>query len=142
LEAESGQRVLTLNGELVLGPETAPHIVNVLESVRAYGLEHELLDEGEITRRYPQHRLRPGDVGILDPNAGFLRPELAVLAAARRARALGAVLHTHTPVTGLEPDADGVRVTTATQTYRFQRVVLSGGPWVDRLAPQLRGLIQ
>ncbi|NED96383.1 N-methyl-L-tryptophan oxidase [Phytoactinopolyspora alkaliphila] len=142
LEAETGQRVLRLNGELVLGPETAPHIVNVLESVRAYGLEHELLDERDIARRYPQQRIRPGDIGILDPHAGFLRPELAVLAAARRAGALGAVLHAHTPVLQVEPDADGVTVTTTERAHRYQQVVLAGGPWVDRLAPQLRGKIQ
>ncbi|NDL56157.1 N-methyl-L-tryptophan oxidase [Phytoactinopolyspora mesophila] len=142
LEAETGRELLTLNGELVLGAENAPHIVNVLNSVRAFDLEHELLDERDVARRYPQQRMRPGDVGVLDPNAGFLRPELAVLTAARRAAELGAVVHTHTPVTHVEPDADGVTVTTAQRSYRYQHVVLAGGPWVQRLAPQLAGKIQ
>lgn len=142
LEAHSGHQVLRLGGELVLGPATAPHIVNVLDSVRAYGLEHELLEEKEIAARYPQHRLRPGDIGILDPNAGYLRPELAVLAASRLAGELGAVLHTYTPVRRVEPDADGVTVVTPDRAYRYAQVIVSGGPWTERLAPQLRGKIQ
>ncbi|WP_165368082.1 FAD-dependent oxidoreductase, partial [Phytoactinopolyspora endophytica] len=142
LEAETGRRVLTLNGELVLGAEYAPHIVNVLSSIREHGLEHELLDEKDIATRYPQHRVRAGDIGVLDPNAGFLQPELAVLAAARRAGELGAVVHSHTPVDRLEPDADGVTIVVGERRLRYQRAVVAGGPWVDRLAPQLRGAIQ
>lgn len=142
LEARSGQQVLRLGGELVLGSATAPHIVNVLDSVRAYGLEHELLDGEEVAARYPQHRLGPGDIGILDPNAGYLRPELAVLAASRLARELGAVLYTYTPVLRVEPDSDGVTVVTAQHSYRYPRVIVAGGPWTERLAPQLRGKIQ
>ncbi|SDS53769.1 N-methyl-L-tryptophan oxidase [Jiangella sp. DSM 45060] len=142
LEAQTGRELLRLNGELVLGPANAEHIVNVLESVRAYGLEHELLDTGDVAARYPQHRLWPGDIGILDPNAGYLRPELAVLSAAQRARELGAVVHTYTPVLRVEIDGDGVSVVTEDRTFRYGRVIVAGGPWVDRLAPQLAGKIQ
>lgn len=142
LEAWAGRELLRLGGELVLGAADAPHIVNVLASARAHGLAHELLDEAEVGARYPQHRLRPGDIGVLDPNAGYLRPELAVLSAAQRARELGAVVHTYTPVLRVEPDAGGVSVVTADREYRYERVIVAGGPWVDRLAPELAGKLQ
>lgn len=50
----------------------------------------EVLDRAAMAHRYPQHATLPGEVGVFDPQAGFLRSDAAVLTAAARAESLGA----------------------------------------------------
>lgn len=136
LEAETGRSVLTLNGGLMIGPADGDLVRSVLASATAHDLPHELLDGREAKSRYPQHRLQPGEVMVLDPQAGFLRPELAVSLAGLRAEELGARIVRHCPVTAVEPDADGVTIVTAERRWRVGQVVLAAGAWSNRLLPR------
>ena len=75
---------------------------------------------------------------FLDEWAGLLRPEFAVMAAARAALARGARVETHTRVVALEPDDDGVTVVTADERrFRVRQVVVTTGPWTGSWAPDL-----
>lgn len=137
LEADSGQRLLTLNGGLTIGNPDSPALQNLLEGIRAFGLPHEILDGAAARDRYPQHPLRDGESMILDRNAGFLRPELAVLHAAASAERAGATVERYTRIHAIEPDDSGVTVRTDGGERRFERVVLAGGVWSGRLLPSL-----
>src|SRR5579875_2895292 len=141
LEAETGQRLLTQGGGLAIGAPDSDLVRGTLEALRQHGRPHEVLDAAAMGRRYPQHRLAPGEIGVLDREAGFLRPELAVLAAARRAAELGAGILERTPVLRIEPDDGGVTVVTAGRSYRVGQVVVTAGPWTAGLLPQLAALI-
>lgn len=83
LEAETGYHLLTLNGGLMAGDAGHEAMRNALASVERFSLPHEVLDAAAMGRRYPQHRLLPGEIAILDKAAGVIRPEFAVKAAAR-----------------------------------------------------------
>jgi sarcosine oxidase len=141
LEAETGQRLLTQTGGLVIGTPDGGLVGGVLDTLHHSARPYEVLDAVAMARRYPQHRLAPGEVGLLDREAGFLRPEFAVLAAARRADELGAKILEHTPVLRIEPASDGVTVITAGRSYRVGQVIVAAGPWTPELLPQLAGLI-
>lgn len=141
LEAETGQRLLTQAGGLVIGAAGGDFVGGVLDTAQQSGRRCEVLDSAAMAGRYPQHRLAPGEVGVLDHQAGFLRPEFAVLAAARRAAELGATIVERTPVLAIEPAAGGVSVLTADRTYRVGQLVVAAGPWTAELLPQLAGLI-
>lgn len=135
LAEASGRDLFIPTGCLSIGlPGLAP-MVNVRRSVTEHGLEHEILDSDELAVRYPQHRLHDGEIGILDAAGGMLRPELAVLAAAQQAMALGARLHEHTAVRGIEPGDGGVTILTDDARYRVRRVVVTAGPWTGELLP-------
>jgi sarcosine oxidase len=135
LEQESGHELLNLNGGLMIGHPDEQLLRNVMTSIRTHDLPHQVLDEQEARRRYPQHRLRPGEVMVLDEQAGFLRPELAVTVAALRAQELGCRLVTHRPVTRIEPDRDGVSVWCGDDRWRVRDLVLAAGAWSHRLLP-------
>lgn len=137
LEADSGQRLLTLNGGLTIGDPDSSALQNLLESIHAFGLPHEMLDGPAARDRYPQHPLRDGETMILDHGAGFLRPELAVLHAAAAAERAGATIERYTRIQAIEPDGSGVTVRADGGERRFDRVVLAGGVWSGRLLPQL-----
>ena len=137
LERESGQQLLTLNGGLMLGPEDSDSMRNVLVSAERFDLPHEVLDAGEMGRRYPQHRMLPGEIGIFDEWAGVLRPEFAVLAAARSAQARGARVVSGSRVSAIEPFDGGVRVVAGDRIYTVEQAVVTAGPWTARFAPEL-----
>lgn len=135
LAEASGRDLFIPTGCLSIGrPDLAP-MVNVRRSVTEHGLAHEILAADQLAARYPQHRLHEGEIGILDAAGGMLRPELAVLAAAQRARALGAQLHEHTAVRTIEPGDGGVTIVTDDARYRVRRVVVTAGPWTGELVP-------
>jgi len=142
LEAESGRRLLTLNGGLMIGEPGSPAINNLLESIRTFGLSHEILDAPAARDRYPQHRIRDNEITVLDRQAGFLRPELAVLLAAASAERAGATVERYTRIEAIEPDNSGVTVRAGGEERRFNRVVVAAGAWSGRLLPQLASRIQ
>lgn len=135
LEQETGRRLLTLTGGLMIGDPQAQFMKNVLESIETFGLDHEILDEKAARSRYPQHRLLAGEVIVIDKIAGFLRPEYAVLTAAQRAEELGALIHRHTRVEAIEPASEHVRIRAEDKEYIVGKVVLSAGPWTGKLLP-------
>ena len=137
LERESGQQLLTLNGGLMIGPEDSDSMRNVLVSAERFDLPHEVLDAAEMGRRYPQHRMPRGEIGFFDEWAGVLRPEFAVLAAARCAQARGARVVSGGRVSAVEPFDGGVRVRVGEKTYTVEQAVVTAGPWTARFAPEL-----
>lgn len=141
LEQESARHLLTLCGGLMIGSADSAAMRNVVESATAFDLPHDVLDAAQMARRYPQHRMLPGETAVLDHWAGVLRPEFAVLAAAEAARARGAQVVSGCRVTGIEPTGDGVRVHTPHRTYTAEQAVVTTGPWTARWSPKLAGHI-
>jgi sarcosine oxidase len=78
LEAATGADLLTMTGALMLGAATSEAVSGAISSAQTHSLRVEVIDPGELRRRYPGHVVRDGDMGVLDLQAGFLRPEAAV----------------------------------------------------------------
>ena len=138
LEQESGFHLLTMNGGLMIGEAESDFIQSVMKSIHMHDLDHEVLGEAEAKERYPQHRLSKGEVMVLDKQAGFLRPELSVLAAVQSAQKRGATILDHTSVQSIEPDGNGVKIKTNDTTYRVKKVIITAGPWTGTLLPELK----
>ncbi|MEJ3653521.1 N-methyl-L-tryptophan oxidase [Actinomycetes bacterium KLBMP 9759] len=135
LERETGAALLTQCGGLSIGHPGEDYVRSVLAMAAEHGVPVELLDRPEAAQRFPQHALLPGEVAVLDPQAGVLRSDAAVIAAAARAEALGAKVLRHCPVEDIEPHADHVALVAAGRTWRFRDVVLCAGSWSGRFLP-------
>ena len=127
LEEESGQQILNQCGGLSIGETDGSYIPALLDSIRRTGARHEILDYAEMTRRYPQHRLSPDECGIFDPAAGFLRTDRAVLSAVELAQAHGAQVVKGARVREIREVSDGVRISTDTDSWTFDRVIVASG---------------
>ncbi|MEQ3554536.1 N-methyl-L-tryptophan oxidase [Pseudonocardia nematodicida] len=136
LTQASGRPLFTPTGCLSIGRPDIEPMRNVRASVDEHGLDHEILAPDELTARFPQHAPADGEIGILDLAGGMLRPELAVLTAAERAREAGARLMDRTVVSAVEPDSGGVTIVTDERTWRVRRAVVTTGAWVRELVPQ------
>ena len=137
LERESGETLLTQTGGLYMGSPDGKLVSGSLASARAHGLQHEVLDNADLRRRFPVFNVDPDWTGVLDAQAGWLAPERCVETHLRQAERHGAALRFTEPIERWESDGDGVRVTTSAGTYRARRLVIAAGSWLPRLLPQL-----
>lgn len=138
LEEETGSNLLTLNGGLMIGPKDIDEIKNVIRSIKEFEIDHEILNVEEAKKHFPQHVLREDEIMVLDKEAGYMRPELAVFAAAERAESLGAIIHRHTTVEQIEEINDKVRIIANGESYEFDQVIVTAGPWTTKLFPYLK----
>ena len=120
-------------GCLYIGEHGADWLLGTIEGAQAHEVRHEVLDEQELRRRFPQHRLHGGELALLDIDGALLRPELGVRAAVKAATTLGARLHQGCAVERIVPDAEGVAVTVAGEIHRFDQVVVTCGAWGTRM---------
>jgi sarcosine oxidase len=93
----------------------------------------------ETSKRFPQFILPDDWQALLEPNAGFVRPERAVLAHIQVARQHGAVIHQEEPVLEWKATRQGVTVRTARGTYSAGALVVCAGAWTAEL---LRGSVK
>jgi sarcosine oxidase len=137
LEHRSGSSLMTITGGLMIGPPDGSVVRGTLRSAEEHGLAHEILTPAEVSERFPAFDLDEGLVAVLDPRAGFLDPEACNRAHIKLARDAGAEARFSEPVLDWIPDSGGVRVTTSSDTYTSDRLVLTAGAWDGGLVPDL-----
>ena len=133
LEHDADAPLLTVNGGLMIGPQGGMLVAGTLRSAAEHGLAHELLTPRETRARFPALHIADDYVAVLDPRAGFLRPEACTRAHLTLAARHGAELRFEEPVVAWEPDGEGVRVRTAAGSYTADRLLLTAGAWTRGL---------
>lgn len=118
LEATTGADLLTVTGALMIGAESSDVVRGALESARTHELEVDVMTSDIVRDRYPGHVLNDDDIGVLDRQAGFVRPEAAVEAMLSQ---VPDVRH-ETAITDVHGLLD-----------RFDAVVVAAGPWTPEL---------
>ncbi len=138
LAAHSSDRLMTLNGGLMIGRPDGELVKGVLESARQHKLQHTMLSPAQLADRVPVFQLDREMVAVLEPDAGILYPETCVRLFLGLAKSHGARLHVGEVVSDWRADADGVSVKTDRATYRASKLVLSAGAWLGQLVPAMR----
>jgi sarcosine oxidase len=142
LEAATGRSLLTRNGALVLASQnisgdhhgSTSFVEDTILAATEFGIAHEVLDAAEIQRRYPQFRLRGDEVGYFEAGAGFLRPEVCIETQLNLAKQIGAKVFTSEIVLDIKQQKqDIVEVKTDRETYSAARVIVTAGPWIQKL---------
>lgn len=154
LQQHSGEAIYTDCGGLVLAatdaapaPEGRTDFYHrTLALAQANGIRHEQLGAAEVQRRFPALQLQGSEEAYFEPEAGFVRPELAITTQLRQAAALGAGLHLEETLLDVQPHGQRLQVVTETvnagngsqrRVHRADRVVLALGPWLPQfLAPR------
>jgi sarcosine oxidase len=129
LESETGRDLMTLCGGLMLGRRGSEVLEGSLRSAREHDLPCELLEAGEVRRRFPALNPSPGTIALYEASAGFIDPGAAIDAQLDRAAGFGAELRFEEPVISWEASDSGdrVRVETPKAAYEAERLVLAPG---------------
>jgi len=141
LEAATGRSLLTRSGALVLASQSisgnhhgsSSFVQDTICAAKEFGIAHEVLDAGEIRRRYPQFKLSGDELGYFEPGAGFLRPEACIETQLALATQLGAKILTLETVLDIRQQGGVVDVRTDRATYSAARVIVTAGPWIQKL---------
>jgi len=120
LEASAQETLYHEVGLLYFGGANAPGIRNVVASLTANGVNHQVNEPAEVARRLPELRLGADEVGVFTPEAGWVHATQAVMATIRLASEAGATLRSQMSV-----DLDVLEKS-------FDRVVLALGGWIRR----------
>ncbi len=130
LEAECSTTLLWSTPALTVGDERHPLVQAMRHSMVEHHLPHEILEGGDITRRYPALRTLPGQIAILEHQAGVLVADRANAELLGLARALGAEVRYEEPVLEVTPMSAGVNVRTSLGSYAAAIVVVTSGAWL------------
>lgn len=136
LEHESGRRLINACGALFMGPPDGEVYGGTLRAALKHDLDHEVLDAGEVRRRYEVLQPTEGMFGVHEDIAGIVSPEAGVQAHLDVAAGAGADLRFETPILSWTADDSGVVVETGAGAFRAQRLILTPGAW----APDLLGM--
>jgi sarcosine oxidase len=142
LERQSGELLFVRTGSIDASSPGDAVFEGSLRSCEMHGLRHEVLTSAELTRRYPAYRLPREHLAVLQPDGGFLLPEIAVAAHARLATANGAMIRPLERALSWKDSGSGVEVTTDHGTYVADHLVLSAGSWMADLIPEFAGLLE
>ncbi|MDQ4136150.1 MAG: N-methyl-L-tryptophan oxidase [Pseudomonadota bacterium] len=139
-EAASGENLLFVTGGIDAGLENGRVVAGSLASCAEHGLPYELLSARELAARFPGWRLPQDMVGVVQPNAGFVASERAIMAHARMALDAGADIRAREALVSWEITGAGtVAVTTTRGRYEAGRLILSTGAWIADHVPDLKG---
>jgi sarcosine oxidase len=138
LEARTGERVLTRTGIIEAGPPGSRTVAASLLSAREHDIPHEMLTAAEVSARFPAYALPAGWDGLFQADGGVLEPERAIRLQVASAADSGAVIRPNTPVMGVEPIGDRVRVTLESgETLEAGSAIVAAGPWMGEMVPAL-----
>jgi sarcosine oxidase len=134
VEAEAHERIVTVTGGLDLWPaDPGIPMADYTESLAAEAVPFELLDAGEVMRRWPQWHLPDDVIAMWQSRAGLADPYRGNAAHRRLATARGATLLDRTPVTAIREVAGAYQVDVAGITHVARRIVLAADAWTNRL---------
>jgi monomeric sarcosine oxidase len=139
LEEETGARLLTPAGLLWMGKAESSVESEVAATLRALGLEAEMMTNVETAARFPQFNPEAFAHAVLDPSGAITEAERAVKTMIALARQRGVTIIESLRVTGIEPAAGAkVRIITeAGEPLECRRALIAAGPWTRRLLPSL-----
>jgi monomeric sarcosine oxidase len=136
LEADAGERLLTLTGGIDFGATRDPEALHAVLTER--GVPAELFPPQEAARRWPQFDFTSAGQVLFHEDCGILDPDRAIAAMLGLAAESGADIRFGAQVTGLEAGGDGAIVRTQDDSFTAPVAVVAAGAWI---APLLAGLI-
>ena len=140
-QARAGEQLLYITGGVDASAPEDDVYKGSRRACETHHLPHEDYDHTELSNRFPGFVLPKGMRAIYQPDAGFLLSERCIVAHVNLAMARGAIIHGHERVVNWEPAGEGVKVRTDRTTYSADKLVITAGPWANKLlAPLLKEL--
>ncbi|PWA22002.1 hypothetical protein CCH79_00010228 [Gambusia affinis] len=132
LEKEAGVTLCRQTGLLVMGPETSGDFPLVKNTLLKNKVPTVILSRDNFHQHIPNMVLSEGHGALVDQTAGVLFADRALKAVQDQFRKLGGVIRDNEKVTEIEP-GPVVKVTTSGGAYQARNVVITAGPWTNKL---------
>lgn len=137
LEEETGAKLYYKTGLLYFGKANHGLIKGLRESATKYSIQIDEMTDQQQMKQFPQFKIPDGYEHLIEPDAGFLRPEHSVLIYTERAIQLGASIHAQEKTIEWKKSGDTIYVTTNKNTYQCKKLIITAGPWAGSMMPGL-----
>ncbi|XP_044210838.1 peroxisomal sarcosine oxidase [Thunnus albacares] len=132
LERESGVKLYRQTGLLVMGPENSENYQLFKNTLQRNKVPIVVLSHDNFSQHIPHVNLAEGDGALVDMTAGVLYADRALKTVQAQFEKLGGVIRDKEKVTDIKP-GPVVMVSTSAGVYRAKSVVITAGPWANRL---------
>jgi N-methyl-L-tryptophan oxidase len=139
IESETGARLLTQTGAVLIGKRRPSFETQCYEALRAEGLKAELLESREVSARFPQFNAAAFEFGVYDASGAILHAERAVRELIVLARRRGAEIFEGERVVAIKQASSSNLsiVAESGQEIVCERAMIASGPWSRKLLPFL-----
>jgi sarcosine oxidase len=137
LARDARRPLLKKTGGVMIGPESGELVRGAKASALEHKISHRIFTAEGIRVHFPAFDPLEDWIGIVEPRAGVLFADLCVQTFIELATRQGAAVHVNDPVLSWKADGSGVQVRTAYGAYTAGRLVLTAGPWMRELVPDL-----
>ena len=140
LEADAGQSLFLRTGGVSISPSGVDYVEQVAASLQEIGIPHKRMTGRQLHRSFPAFQVADDAEVVFEPDAGMLAASRILQAQVALARELGGAatqVVEHCPVVRIDLDADKPTLITTSGTITTDRLIVTAGPWIGRLLPQL-----
>ncbi|XP_041796914.1 peroxisomal sarcosine oxidase [Chelmon rostratus] len=132
LEREAGVKLYRQTGLLVMGPENSQNYQQFKDTLQKNKSPMMVLTPDNFSQHIPHVNLAEGDGALVDITAGVLYADRALRTVQGQFQKLGGVIRDKEAVTDIMP-GPVVTVSTSLGVYRAKSVVITAGPWTNKL---------
>ena len=136
-EYVSDQQFYFETGIGYFGPTQHATMAGVKLAAEKYRIKVEALTTQTSKAEFPAFSIPSSFETLHEPEAGFVRPELAISSYLQFAKRKGSTVNTNERVMDWKQVEDHVEVTTDKATYRAEKLVITAGSWTSKLLSQL-----
>lgn len=138
LEDICGRRLFKQTGCISVGPPESEFVKTSIESAVANQIPYEFMDAASLMEKWPGLKIPDHYIACFDPSAGYLFSEDCLTAYKEAAVSLGADVHENEGVISIEKNKDGtLTVLTAQGMYQAKKIIVTAGPWLKKLMPDI-----
>ncbi|WON78341.1 N-methyl-L-tryptophan oxidase [Serratia sp. UGAL515B_01] len=137
LQQQVDEKLFHPCGVITMGPKDTKFVRNAQHSAKNYNLNIQLLSAEQIKKRWDEFTVPEDYIGVFEPDAGILHPELAIANYIRLTKEAGCSQLFNCPVKAIKYATDGIEVTTAEGQFKGRKAVITVGSWVKNLLPEL-----
>ena len=140
LEADAGQSLFFRTGGVSICPAGVDYVEQVAASLQEIDVPHKRMTGRQLHQSFPAFQVADDAEVVFEPDAGMLAAAhilRALVALAREYGGAATQVVEHCPILGIDLDADKPTLVTTLGTITADRLIVTAGPWVSRLLPQL-----
>lgn len=125
-------------------PESKNFFITTVQSAQKHNIKHEILDNKDIEKRFPEFKIPEDTIGYYENNAGFIIPEKCITAQIELAKRKDVDLKFNEIVTHItNASPENIRIKTNKSEYSASKVILTAGSWINNFtSPEISKLFK
>lgn len=142
LQTDTNQELLITTGSIRAGHEHSSMFIGSKNACDIHNIPYEILEGREVNKRFPGYSFPNDILSVYQSDGGFLAADKCISSYLTLSDELGADIHGREPITDWHPKGEIIEVVTPKSVYTASRLVLTTGPWVSKLLPDLTALLE